>query len=157
MKLEELIFLEGNWEGSGTARYPSLAEVPYTEILSFEYDSTKDVIFYIQRTKFNLPGKEKDTLHIESGFIKLTDSGAVELSNSQNNGRVEVLTLKELSCTSILNKAVFESKLFGNDPRMIRTSREYTVTGKSLLYEMKMATQSNSSLSTHLKAELQKK
>ncbi|MCC6865820.1 MAG: FABP family protein [Ignavibacteria bacterium] len=157
MKIEELLFLEGRWEGSGTAQYPLISEVSYSEILNFEYDKTKGFIFYIQQTKFKIPGKENDTLHHESGFIKQTESGNIELSNSQNNGRVEVLYLDNLQISEQNTRIVFESKLFGNDPKMIKTLREYNLTGSNMFYEMKMATSSNQVLSTHLKSELTKK
>jgi hypothetical protein len=51
---------------------------------------------------------------------------------------------------------MFKSKLFGNDPRMISTSREYILDNNKLSYEMKMATVKNNELKTHLKAELKR-
>lgn len=156
MQIDDLLSLTGQWSGKGIAEIPNSVGTPYKDIMQFEYDSTKNLIFYIQRTKFDMPGKENDTLHIESGFIKQNDEGAIELSNSQNNGRVEVMVLENYETENDGLKLIFNSKFFGNDPRMLRTTREYIVTGNNLAYEMKMATQMNKSLNTHLKAVLTK-
>ncbi|MEO8512488.1 MAG: FABP family protein [Ignavibacteria bacterium] len=156
MRLNDLMFLEGKWSGQGVAEYPTINNCEYSEQLIFEYDKSKNVIFYIQRTKFLEATKSADTLHLESGFMKLNDEGSIELSNSQNNGRVEVLTLKEITIDGGETKVLFTSKLFGNDPRMVRTEREYILHGDSLSYVMKMATVNNNSLKTHLKAELKR-
>ncbi len=156
MKLSELLFLTGKWSGHGTAGYPSINNTGYNEQLVFEYDKTKDVIFYIQRTKFSDPAKSGHTLHLESGFIRQNDDGSIELSNSQNNGRVEVLTLKEITSDSGKTNALFSSKIFGNDPRMLNTEREYILNGDVLCYEMKMATVNNKNLKRHLSAELKR-
>jgi hypothetical protein len=156
LKLNELFFLIGKWSGSGAAEYPSISKTGYTEQLVFEYDNTKDLIFYVQRTKFADPSRSGDTLHFESGFIKETDDGNIEISNSQNNGRVEVLTLNKITNDAGIIKVLFRSKLFGNDPRMISTSREYILDNNILKYEMKMATIKNNELNTHLKAELKR-
>lgn len=156
MKLNDLLFLEGKWSGLGVAEYPTINNCEYSEQLIFEYDLNKNVIFYIQRTKFLEPSKSSDTLHLESGFIKQKDDGIIELSNSQNNGRVEVLTLREITNDGGETKVLFASKLFGNDPKMVRTEREYILNGDSLSYTMKMATVNNNSLKTHLKAALKR-
>lgn len=154
--LNDLLFLTGFWKGQGTALYPTINNTAYTEELTIEYDTSKPGLFYIQRTKFADQVKSANTLHLESGFIKQTDGGNIELSNSQNNGRVEVLTLTELTEDNGVKKAVFVSMLFGNDPRMISTVREFIVEKDSLRYEMKMATSENNDISTHLKAELKR-
>jgi hypothetical protein len=156
MKLSELLFLEGKWNGHGEAMYPGLKVTGYDEQLIFEFDKSKDVMFYIQRTNFSDPSNSGRTLHVESGFIRQNDDGSIELSNSQNNGRVEVLTLKEITNDSGKTIALFLSKLFGNDPRMISTKREYILSGDTLSYVMKMATVKNNTLNTHLRAELKR-
>lgn len=154
MKLSELFFFIGKWQGNGVAEYPTINKTGYNEQLDFEYDQSRNLIFYVQRTKFVDTSKSGDTLHFESGFIKETDDGNIELSNSQNNGRVEVLTLQKITNDERKSKALFSSKLFGNDPRMISTEREYILDNDILRYEIKMATVNNNVLTTHLKAEL---
>ncbi len=156
MILSDIFGLIGNWLGSGIALIPGAANTPYKDSLIFEFDSSKNLIFYIQRTKYDQPGRENDTLHLESGFIKQTDEGTIELSNSQNNGRVEVMVLEYCETENESLKLKFISKLFGNDPRMLKSTRELIVTENTLTYEMKMATKMNNSLNTHLKAVLKK-
>ncbi len=156
MQLTDILCIIGQWSGKGIAEIPGSEVTPYSDSIMFEYDITKNLVFYIQRTKYDLPGKENDTLHVESGFIKQNEDGAIELSNSQNNGRVEVMVLENLTPEDKGIKLVFSSKLFGNDPRMLRTTREFIVTENNLSYEMKMATQMSNSLNTHLKAVLTK-
>lgn len=156
MNINELLFLSGKWSGEGTAEFPSITTTDYKETLLFEFDYTKDVISYHQKTKYAEQTRSKDTLHLESGFIKQTDDGSIELSNSQNNGRVEVLKLIKLTVDSGKTCALFSSKHIGNDPRMLNTQREYILDGDVLNYEMKMATVDHSDLKTHLKAELKR-
>lgn len=156
MNISDLLFLSGKWSGEGTAEVPPKNITGYKETLLFEFDYSKDVISYHQKTKFAEPSRSKDTLHLESGFIKQTDDGSIELSNSQNNGRVEVLKLVKLTVDSGKTCALFASKHIGNDPRMISTQREYTLDGDVLYYEMKMATVNHKDMKTHLNAELKR-
>lgn len=95
-------------------------------------------------------------LHFESGFIGKNDDGIIRLSNSQGNGRVEVMELEEVSLNANSAGLMFRSKVHGNDPRMIKSTRQLTFTGSKMNYEMKMATVMNTSLTGHLRAELER-
>lgn len=154
MEVKDLNFLCGKWHGFGLAVYPDIIPVSYSEILTFEYDRYKDLIHYSQFTKYTDQIKSGATLHMESGFIRNSDTGVIELSNAQNNGRVEVMIMDDFVLTDEIKNLIFRSKLFGNDPRMISASREYILDGDKLSYTMKMATIKNNELKTHLKAEL---
>ncbi len=156
LPINELLFLAGKWSGKGLAEYPTINPAGYDETMVFEYDYTKDIIFYVQKTNYSDPERAKNTLHRESGFIIQTGEGKIELSNSQSNGRVEVLKLTKLTVDSGKTCALFTSKHFGNDERMISTVREYILKGDILCYEMKMATNRHHELKTHLKAELKR-
>jgi hypothetical protein len=154
MEIKELSFLLGKWRGFGMAVYPDIIPVSYSEMLTFEYDPHKDLIHFSQFTKYTDQDKNGKTLHMESGFIRKTDLGDIELSNAQNNGRVEVMVLDDSDLHSESIGLIFRSKLFGNDPRMIISQREYTYSNSKLTYEMKMATMRNTELTTHLTGEL---
>jgi len=154
MEVKDLRFLCGKWRGFGLAGYTDIIPVSYSEILTFEYDTYKDLIHYTQFTKRTDSFKNGATLHMESGFIRKSDSGAIELSNAQNNGRVEVMILDDSELSGDIKNLIFRSKLFGNDPRMIISQRVFTYTDNKLSYEMKMATMKNTNLSTHLTCEL---
>lgn len=155
-ELEKLKFLLGKWEGTGEATYPSITNANYIEALAFDYDADKNIIFYTQSTKYLGGGKDGSTLHKESGFILESRTGGIDLSNSQGNGRVEVLKLTGYSEENDSIRAVFSSNCFGNDERMIETERVYVKRRNVLSYEMKMSTTRNYGKKTHLKAELKK-
>lgn len=148
------MFLAGKWRGFGLAVYPDIIPVSYSEELTCEYDRFKDLLFYTQLTKYTDLEKEGRTLHMESGFIKKSESGVIELSNAQNNGRVEVMMLDEFDLLTENIQLVFRSKIFGNDPRMIITERRYDYINGKISYEMKMSTLKNPELTTHLTGEL---
>ncbi|HMQ79998.1 MAG TPA: FABP family protein [Ignavibacteria bacterium] len=154
MEIKDLNFLAGKWHGFGLAVYPDIIPVSYSEMLTCEYDMHKDLLSYSQFTKYTDPERNGRTLHMESGFIRKSESGVIELSNAQNNGRVEVMILDECDLFAEEIPLIFRSKLFGNDPRMIITERLYNYTGSKISYEMKMATMKNPELSTHLTGEL---
>jgi len=156
VEFEKLKFLLGKWEGTGEAMYPSITQAGYFETLVFEYDVDKNIILYKQSTKYSGGEKDGTTLHKESGFILESRTGGIDLSNSQGNGRVEVLKLSEYTEENNAIRIVFSSKCFGNDERMIETERIYEVKGEVLSYEMKMSTTRNYGMRTHLKAELKK-
>ena len=92
-------------------------------------------------------------LHFEAGFIGKNDVGIIRLSNSQGNGRVEIMKLEEISTNDNTACLIFASKMHGNDPRMIKTTRQFTITGSKMSYEMKLATTMNNRLTGHLNAE----
>lgn len=154
MEVKDLHFLAGKWHGFGLAVYPDIIPVSYSEELNCEYESGKDLLYYSQLTKYSDPEKNGKTLHMESGFIRKSDEGIIELSNAQNNGRVEVLMLDDCDLSAERIHLLFRSKLFGNDPRMIVTERHYTYSAGKITYEMKMATMKNTNLLTHLTGEI---
>ena len=154
MEINELKFLTGKWRGFDMAVYPNIIPVSYSELLTCDYDKHKDLLSYSQFTQYTDPERNGRTLHMESGFIRKSDSGVVELSNSQNNGRVEVMMLDDTDLLAENIHLVFRSKLFGNDPRMIISQREFIYSDNKLSYEMKMSTMKNTELTTHLKCEL---
>ncbi len=154
MEVKDLQFLLGKWNGFGLAVYHDIIPVSYSEVLNCEYEAGKDLIYYSQFTKYTDPQKDGKTLHMESGFIRKSETGEIELSNAQNNGRVEVMMLDDCDLFAENVHLLFRSKLFGNDPRMIITERHYHCSGNKITYEMKMATMKNTNLSTHLTGEI---
>jgi hypothetical protein len=157
MEIQELNLIAGLWKGKGTAEVNSVKGADYDEETVFEYIKEKQLIFYIQRTWRTIDGKRIEMLHFESGFIGKNDDGIIRLSNSQGNGRVEVMELEEVSLNAKSASFMFRSKVHGNDPRMIKSTRHLTFTGSKMNYEMKMATVMNTSLTGHLRAELERK
>jgi hypothetical protein len=156
MGLSELEPIIGLWHGKGVAELNSVKAADYDEETSFEYGKNKDVISYIQKTWKTFHGTRIEVLHLESGFIRKNDNDAIQLSNSQGNGRVEVMELAKISKEENCLKLVFNSLLHGNDPRMLGTVREITLENGKFIYVMKMSTTMNKGLKIHLHAELEK-
>lgn len=149
-----LAFLAGTWQGEGTAIYPTISKTKYFDELVYELDEAAGFISYKQRTWYNINGEKGNTLHFESGFIKISDKGC-EMVNAQGNGRTEVMEALFVS-GGIYKRLYFMSRFFSNDPRMVSSRRDITVQGNSLKYEMKMATQNTKELQTHLVSTLKK-
>ena len=158
MNIEKLTPLLGVWKGKGTAIFPTIIETEYIEQLEILRIEKNHVLSYIQKTwyKHAPEGEPVTPLHWESGYIKVLNGGLYQMSNSQDNGRVEVLIGNIIEDKSEIFHIRFESKHIGNDERMLRTSREFTITGNKLKYVLKMATQKTPEFQDHLKAELTK-
>ena len=143
----------GIWEGSGEGHYPTIKPFSYRERIEFTPDSFRPLVHYVQRTHIletNEPG------HWESGFLRVLDDESLEISNAQNSGRVEVLTGKRIDSSDAVLTIEFQSKHFGNDPRMIQSERTFRITDELFVYEVAMATNTTEEpkLQSHLKAEL---
>ncbi len=137
--LEKLAKLHGSWKGKGKGKFPTIDSFEYEEHLHFEVDLSYPLIHYEQKTVL-LPSEEPS--HWESGFIRVLDSGMIEISNSQDSGRVEVLqgTMKNLSNISLEYEMEFVSIVLANDSRLVNTRRVIKVTNNTLEYSKFMAT-----------------
>lgn len=153
--IKKLALLLGVWKGEGVAQFPTITTCPYREELRFESNGEEPVLHFEQKTWVQATGAP---LHWESGFIKPNDLGELEILNAQNSGRVEVLRGRIVSEEQ--NKNVlelhFESTTFGNDPRMLRSSRKFRCDGDMLHYIVSMATVKTPELQQHLSATLKR-
>ena len=162
MNIEKLSPLLGKWSGAGTAKFPTIKTTNYLEDLEFLLTGKKHVLFYQQKTYYMVTsplgrrGVKGDPLHLESGYITAHEDGTFELSNSQDNGRVEVLKGNIIKNYRKYFHISFTSKFIGNDDRMLNTVREFIIEGNTLKYIMKMATKKTPELQEHLEAELVK-
>jgi len=154
LKTAKLHFLLGKWKGNGFGKFPTIDTFYYIEELTFECDGLNDLIHYEQKTWYK---DNNSPLHWESGFIKPIDdtNNAFEISNSQDSGRVEVLTGKYELINNI-HILHFKIKLIQNDPRMVSSERIFTINDNELTYTMKMSTKNTPEHQQHLKAELVK-
>lgn len=149
--------LAGEWVGTGRGEYPTIEPVEYTDSIRFVIDETRPRLFYEQKAHFRPVGATEPTgLHWEAGFLRVVSDSQVEVSNAQNNGRTEVLhgSFEQTSNSVILR---LESVFFGNDPRMVATTRIITVAGDALHYVMEMHTTSVHEFALHLEASLRRK
>jgi len=147
--------LEGAWIGEGQGGYPTINSFDYREMLSFTRRDEKSLA-YEQRTQKQLEGQTGYFIsHWENGFIRVLDSGKLELVNAQSGGRSELLIgIIETGRDAI--RIRFTSKTIMNDPRMVSSARTFELEGDTLRYEMEMQTTAVDQMAQHLKIALQR-
>ncbi|NUM89024.1 MAG: FABP family protein [Bdellovibrionales bacterium] len=153
--IKKLAPLVGLWKGAGLAQFPTITTCPYLEELRFESNGEEPVIHFEQKSWIQATGAP---LHWESGFFKPNDAGELEILNAQNSGRVEVLrgtVVSEEAGSSVLS-LYFESVVFGNDARMLRSSRRFHCAGDTLRYVVAIATVKTPEFQQHLTATLKR-
>ena len=149
--------MQGSWQGTGKGAYPTITPFEYEEHLHFEVNLAYPLIHYEQKTVL-LPDRQPS--HWESGFIRVLENGAIEISNSQDSGRVEVLrgflNLETLADRELLIE--FNHVAIAHDPRVVQTRRIFSLRGDVLRYQKFMATHTTPQpkLQQHLEAVLRK-
>ncbi len=151
--IDKLSLLIGVWKGKGTANYPTIEKTGYIEEHEFHFTGDDETIMFTQRTWFFVNGEKGAPLHVESGFIIAYPDGSFELLDAQNSKRVEVMKSTVVNIEKTKLQLSFESKYFGNDERMVKTTRDYFVDDNSLRFVMKMRTQ-KTEYQQHLEAVL---
>ena len=135
--IKKLSVLHGSWKGKGEGKFPTIDSFKYEEHLHFEVNLAYPLIHYEQKT---ILLSTQEPSHWESGFIRVLDEGIIEISNSQESGRVEVLQGKMSKISDIGYQLGFTSIALANDPRLVKTSREFEVTGNTLECHQSMTT-----------------
>jgi hypothetical protein len=152
-----LALLHGTWKGSGKGNYPTIEPFHYDETLRFELDSGYPLIHYEQKTILRPSGEAS---HWESGFLRALPDGSVEISNSQDSGRVEVLTgrLEEPDGGFEGLVLVLDNLVLDHDPRLVRTRRSFALEADTLSYVVYMSTHTTPEplLQQHLAASLER-
>jgi hypothetical protein len=144
--------LTGTWTGEGRGGYPTITSFDYCETLTFTRRDEKSLA-YEQRTQKRYDGQsEWLTSHWENGFIRVLESGKLELINAQM-GRGEVLT-GTVETSGSTFKIHFVSKTISNDPRMVSSARRFELDRDTLRYEMEMQTTKVEQMTQHLKITL---
>ena len=149
-----LVLLEGTWQGEGRGGFPGVTSFGYRETLVFTHRDER-ILAYQQRTQKLYDGQtEYLQSHWESGFIRLLESGDLEMTSAQI-GRTEVLTGK-IEIQDTLTRIHFQSKTITNDPRMISSARTFELAADTLRYQMEMHTTKVSESTHHLTIALQR-
>ena len=149
-------FLEGTWHGEGRGGFPTIDSFDYREELIFT-ERDESTLAYSQRTEKRMDGQSGFiTSHWENGFIRVLESGDLELVNAQSGGRSEVLIghIEKLGASIRLH---FTSKAVTNDPKVISTARTFILEGDHLRYEMEMSTTQVEKRTRHLEITLQRR
>lgn len=159
LTLARLSALLGTWKGEGNGKFPTITAFDYTEECIFTSNDWEPMIHFEQKTWVKSTDETNgNPLHWESGFIRPIEDGSVEISNAQNGGRVEVLkgTIDESAYFEGILLLKLESILFGNDPRLVQTTRKYELQKNTLSYLIEMATARTPNRQQHLEARLEK-
>ena len=142
-------FLEGTWHGEGRGGYPTIDSFDYREELVFT-ERDESTLAYSQRTEKRMDGQSGFvTSHWENGFLRVLESGDLELVNAQSGGRSEVL-IGHIEKVGSLIRLHFTSKAVTNDPKIISTARTFELEGNHLRYEMEMSTTQVDKRTRHL-------
>ena len=148
--------LLGEWQGHGKGEFPTIDSFEYRERLRFEHRDAL-TIFYDQRTDQRVPMTDQyETSHWESGFIRVLETGQLEMTNAQSGGRSEVL-IGDVTMIDNAYQLQLASTHQTNDGRMIHTTRQFSVTPEQLTYKMGMHTTSVDRVIHHLEATLTKR
>ncbi len=129
--------MQGLWKGKGEGKFPTIDSFKYEEHLQFEVNLAYPLIHYEQKT---ILLSTQEPSHWESGFIRVLDEDIIEISNSQDSGRVEILQGKMSNVSDVGYQLAFTSIALANDPRLVKTSREFKVIGNTLECHQSMAT-----------------
>ncbi len=158
ISFNDLIFIAGEWEGTGHAEYPTITSLDYSEKLIFTFNNKDNVIHYEQRTWIkSLDERNGEPIFWESGFIIYKGNELFELVNTQKSGRVEILRGTAIILDKEKIKLELESVSIMNDTQMIRSGRILNFSKDKLQYELKMSTEKNPAYKTHLTSNLIKK
>ena len=146
--------LEGVWKGEGRGYFPAVTAFDHRDMLTFTRRDEK-TLAYEQRAQKRYDGStEWLESHWESGFIRVLESGELELVSAQM-GRAEVL-VATIEALDALFRIHFVSKIIANDPRMLSSARTFELEGDTLRYEMEMHTTKIGQSTPHLKITLQR-
>lgn len=144
--------LEGSWAGEGRGQFPTVTSFDYRETLTFTRRDEK-TLAYEQRTQKRYDGQTEWLVsHWENGFLRVLESGQLEMINAQI-GRSEVLT-GSVELLGSMIRMRFVSKSITNDARMISSARTFAIEGATLRYEMEMQTTAVQQPTQHLKIRL---
>lgn len=147
-----LAALAGTWAGPGQGRYPTIEGFSYAERLEVVPVPGKPRLAWRVTTRAADDGRG---LHAESGFLRLTEDGEVELVLALGSGVVEVSTgLVEADGEAL--ELVLSSDTVAGTPTaksVTATERTYRVRGDTLVYEIAMAAVGHP-LTPHLTATL---
>lgn len=135
--------------------FPTIPTLEYREELEFAANEVQPVLRYEQRTTKKLETGEYVPSHWEVGFWRVLPEGGIEVLSAQAGGRVEVLC-GLLEPTSDGFTLSLTSAVVGNDTRINKTVRQFSLEDKTLQYTMKMSTTKVSGLTLHVHATLTK-
>lgn len=120
--LQALAPLLGTWAGHGSGEYPTIEPFDYLEEVVFSHVG-KPFLVYGQKTRAATDGKP---LHAETGYLRVPQSGQVELVLAHPSGITEI----EVG-TYTANGNVIELELTASAIGLTPTAKDVTALGRS--------------------------
>ncbi|HEY0228357.1 MAG TPA: FABP family protein [Mycobacterium sp.] len=152
--LEALAPLLGTWAGQGTGKYPTIESFEYLEDVAFSHVG-KPFLIYTQKTRAVTDGKP---LHAETGYLRVPQSGHVELVLAHPSGITEI-EVGNYSVTGDIIEIEMATTSIGLTPTakdVTSLGRTFRVDGDQLSYSMRMGAVGQP-LQDHLDAVLHRK
>lgn len=123
----------GTFRGEGSGQYPTISPFGYTEQLTFTHRGAPVAAFHQATTA---PDGSRP-MHHESGFLRISSDGLLEMTVAHTFGITEVLTgtVKD-------NVIAVKSTMLGVAPNaktVTGTRREYVLDGDTLRYQLWMS------------------
>lgn len=149
--IASLAFLLGTWRGEGLGEYPTIDPFRYGEELSFEHVGDA----YLAYSERSWLLEDGSPLHLERGFFRPGADGAIELTLAHPLGLTEV-SEGPLDGTSFTLTSISDG-IGRTTTGMAVTDleRRYRVDGRTLVYEIDMATE-GTAMTRHLAAVLRR-
>lgn len=144
-----LAFLLGTWRGEGVGEYPTIKPFRYREDVTFGHNG-KPLLIYNQRTQAVDDGRP---LHAETGYIRATGDGQVELVVAQAIGFAEISLGRVIGTRLDLQSAHLARTPTAKNVTAI--ARRIWLESDALRYELAMA-MSGGELAGHLAATLRR-
>jgi hypothetical protein len=145
--VDTLSFLLGTWRGTGHQEYPTVEPADYEEELRFSH-AGEAFLTYVQQAWAPADGA---TLHAESGFWRVTESGRLEVCLAHPLGLTEISEGAVDGRHIVLRSRTIARTETGEPVAEIR--RRYVIEGETMRYELAMALD-HVPLTHHLRATL---
>lgn len=144
---EPLAAWAGTWTGSGRGFYPTIEDFEYEEEITL-VPTGRPFLLYTSRTW--APGRTRP-MHTETGYLRVTDGGAVELLLTQPTGINELHRAEPTG-----DELDFAMVDLGRSPEaktVHATRRRWRLIGDRLAYDFWMS-HADTPMTHHLEAEL---
>jgi hypothetical protein len=152
--LQALAPLLGSWSGRGSGKYPTIEPFDYLEEVVFSHVG-KPFLVYGQKTAAASDGKP---LHSETGYLRVPQSGHVELVLAHPSGitEIEVGTYTANGATIELDLTATTIGLTPTAKEVTALGRRFQLNGDELSYSLQMGAVGQP-LQHHLAAVLHRK
>ena len=141
--------LIGVWRGAGQGEYPTITSFAYTDEWTFSHTG-KPFVAFVQRTR----STSGAPMHTESGYLRGTGEGALEIVAALPTGQVEIGAGHAQTRDSVLVISTdAEVHATPSAKRVDRIVRTFRVDGDTLTIELAMSAV-NQPVTHHLASQL---